>query len=160
GLAWVDEVPSFGTVNPSGNQNVSVNFYTAGLSIGTYEGYLKIGSNDPVTPNKNVKVKLNVGPVGIENNVLGIPSEFRLDQNYPNPFNPSTRISYAVPKESFVSIKIFDILGKEVMSLVNENKQPGYYDVQFNASNFASGMYFYKIEAGNFTETKRMILLK
>ena len=103
---------------------------------------------------------MTVGAVDIQNNLTGIPSEFTLDQNYPNPFNPATKISYGLPKESFVSIKIFDILGKEVMKLVNENKQAGYHQVDFNASNFASGMYFYKIEAGSFVQTRRMMLLK
>jgi len=160
GLAWVDETPSFGTIAPSGTQNVSVNFNTTGLSIGSYQGFLNIGSNDPLTPVRNVRIKLNVGEVGIQNNLIGVPSDFMLDQNYPNPFNPSTKISYGIPKESFVSIKIYDILGKQIMSLVNENKRPGYYDVNFNGSNFASGMYFYKIEAGSFVQTRRMILVK
>ncbi len=161
GLAWVEEVPSFGTITPSGNQNVSVNFNAVGLAIGSvHEGFLKITSNDPVTPVKNVRIKMTVGAVDIQNNLTGIPSEFTLDQNYPNPFNPATKISYGLPKESFVSIKIFDILGKEVMKLVNENKQAGYHQVDFNASNFASGMYFYKIEAGSFVQTRRMMLLK
>ena len=98
--------------------------------------------------------------------MLGIPTQFELKQNYPNPFNPSTKISYALPKEGIVSLKIYDVLGKEVATLVNENKLAGYYEVDFNASAFASGIYFYKIEAGspgeagNFAETRRMILVK
>ncbi|MBV6479908.1 MAG: hypothetical protein HGGPFJEG_02714 [Ignavibacteria bacterium] len=93
-----------------------------------------------------------------------IPKEYSLIQNYPNPFNPSTRISYAIPKEGFVTLKIYDILGKEVMTLVNENMQAGYYDVEFNASSaaggLASGLYFYTIKSGSFVETKRMLLIK
>jgi len=89
---------------------------------------------------------------------------YELYQNYPNPFNPSTRISYAIPKEGFVTLKIYDILGKEVMTLVNENMQAGYYDVEFNASSaaggLASGLYFYTIKSGSFVETKRMLLIK
>ncbi|MEO6696246.1 MAG: T9SS type A sorting domain-containing protein [Ignavibacteria bacterium] len=161
GLSWVDVVPSNGTIAPSGNQTVAVNFNSTGLMPNSsYVGNLTIGTNDPVTPAKVVRIRLNVGPVGIGEQLTGIPTEFALNQNYPNPFNPSTRISYALPKEGFVTIKIFDILGKEVMTLVNENKVAGYYDAEFNAANFASGMYFYKLEAGSFIDTKRMLLIK
>jgi len=89
-----------------------------------------------------------------------IPDEYSLDQNYPNPFNPVTRICYAIPVEGFVTLKIYDVLGKEVMTLVNEPKQAGYYDTEFSGSNLASGLYFYKLEAGSFVETKRMLLIK
>lgn len=160
GLAWVDESPNSGTIAPGGNQNVTVTFNSTGLSIGTYAGFLKVNSNDPNRPVKNLPIRLNVGPVGIENNVSGIPTEFDLAQNYPNPFNPTTKINFSIPKESFVTLKIYDVLGKEVKSLVSENKLAGYYDVEFNASDFASGIYFYKIEAGDFVQTKRMILIK
>ncbi len=160
GLSWVDESPSSGTIAPGGNQNVNVMFNTTGLSIGSYSGVLKVNSNDPITPVKNVGIRLIVGVVGVQNNSLGIPTQFELAQNYPNPFNPTTKINFAIPKESFVTLKIYDILGKEVTRLVNENKLPGYYNVDFNASDFASGLYFYKIEAGSFSETKRMLLVK
>jgi len=89
-----------------------------------------------------------------------IPSKFILSQNYPNPFNPSTSIQYAVPENQFVSLKVYDLLGKEVATLVNEEQQAGYYSIDFNSSNLATGMYIYKIQAGNFIETKKMILLK
>ncbi len=160
GLAWIDETPSSGTIIPGGNQNVSVQFSAVGLSIGTYTGILKVNSNDPVNPVKNVGVRLNVGTTGTQNVSTGIPSEFTLDQNYPNPFNPTTNISFAIPQSSLVTLKIYDVLGKEVARLVNETKQAGYYEVNFDASNLGSGMYFYKIEAGNFTQTRRMLLLK
>jgi murein tripeptide amidase MpaA len=88
------------------------------------------------------------------------PFIFALQQNYPNPFNPVTVIKYQLPNAEKVSIKVFDILGKEVATLVNENKQPGYYEVSFDATNFASGLYFYRIEAGSFVETKKMMLIK
>ena len=81
-------------------------------------------------------------------------------QNYPNPFNPTTTIQYVISSEQFVSLKIYDILGKEVATLVNSRKAIGNYKVNFNASNLTSGVYFYRIQAGNFTETKKFILLK
>jgi len=89
-----------------------------------------------------------------------IPNYYSLAQNYPNPFNPSTQIKYSVPKAVNVSIKVFDVLGKEVATLVNETKQPGFYTVDFNASGFASGIYFYRIDAGEFSAIKKMVLIK
>ena len=90
----------------------------------------------------------------------GIPTIFDLSQNYPNPFNPTTTINYSVPKSGFVKIKIFDVLGHEVETLVNENKLIGNYSVQFNASKLISGVYFYRMEAGGFVQTKKLILIK
>ena len=83
-----------------------------------------------------------------------------LNQNYPNPFNPVTNLEFRIPESGFVSLKVFDILGNEVVTLINENMLPGSYKTEFDGSNFASGMYFYKLESGNFQETKRMILIK
>ncbi len=87
------------------------------------------------------------------------PKQFRLLQNYPNPFNPVTNIKYEIPNDVNVSIKIYDILGREVFSFY-EFKLAGSYEVQFDGSNFASGMYFYKLEADGFVDTKKMVLLK
>lgn len=89
-----------------------------------------------------------------------VVSDFVLEQNYPNPFNPLTVIKYQVPEASMVSIKVFDVLGKETATLVNEQKDAGSYQVEFNAANFASGIYFYQMTAGNFTAVKKMSLLK
>lgn len=94
--------------------------------------------------------------VGAEN----IPTKFSLQQNYPNPFNPSTTISFAVPSRSLVSLKVFDILGREVSTIVSGELQAGSYTRQWNAANMASGVYFYRLQAGSFTETKKLLLLK
>jgi parallel beta-helix repeat protein len=91
---------------------------------------------------------------------LQVPKEYILSQNYPNPFNPTTTIKYAIPKTVNVELKVFDILGREVKTLVNETKNAGYYEVQFNASNFASGVYFYRLRAGDYIKTGKMLLLK
>jgi hypothetical protein len=93
-------------------------------------------------------------------NTTSIPLAYSLSQNYPNPFNPSTVISYSLPAAGFVSLKIYDITGKEVTKLVNQKLDAGRYETEFFANSLASGMYFYKLEAGDFTETKRMILIK
>jgi hypothetical protein len=92
--------------------------------------------------------------------VIGTPIEFALDQNYPNPFNPSTSIKYSIPQRNNVSLKIYDILGNEIAVLVNETKEAGSYNVQYNASALSSGVYFYSIQAGDFFESRKMILMK
>ena len=94
----------------------------------------------------------------VENDLL--PTEFRLEQNYPNPFNPSTTIQFSVPKTSHVTIKIYNILGREVAALIDEEYQPGQYKVVFEAGQLASGLYVYRIQAGDFLETKKLMLLK
>ncbi len=88
------------------------------------------------------------------------PTEFNLAQNYPNPFNPATTIQYSIPKASNVEVKVYDVLGNEVATLVDEYKESGRYEVNFDASKLSSGIYFYKLQAGSFVETKKMILLK
>ncbi len=94
------------------------------------------------------------------NNKTIIPTEYLLEQNYPNPFNPNTTIKYSIPRASLVNIKIYDILGREVEKLVDEEKSPGQYQVLFSAKGLASGVYFYQIRAGNFISTKKLVLLK
>ena len=88
------------------------------------------------------------------------PNEFVLDQNYPNPFNPSTIISFSVPQSSFVTLKVYDVLGNEVSTLVNETKEAGKYNISFDASGLSNGVYFYSINSDNFTSTKKMLLMK
>jgi len=100
-------------------------------------------------------------PVDVETEKdLGTPKEFSLAQNYPNPFNPSTIISFAIPSQEFVTLKVFDILGRQVEVLMNEVKAAGYYEVNFDARTLPSGTYIYELRAGNFINTKKMILLK
>jgi hypothetical protein len=91
---------------------------------------------------------------------VSTPLEFSLEQNYPNPFNPSTIITYAVSNTQFVTLKVYDILGNEIVSLVNEEKPAGVYSVTFNALNIASGIYFYRLQAGDFSITKKMTLIR
>ena len=89
-----------------------------------------------------------------------IPTSYDLAQNYPNPFNPSTTIRFQIPKDGIVTLRIYDILGAEVATLVNEEKVAGKYEVNFNASSLASGVYIYKIQAGTFINSKKMLLVK
>ncbi len=83
-----------------------------------------------------------------------------MKQNYPNPFNPSTKIEFDIPENSFVSLKVYDIGGRELKTLVNENKNSGYYSVNFDASSLPSGAYYYTIESGKFHATKKLVILK
>ena len=106
-------------------------------------------------------LKTNFPLTGVSgNSVNAVPENYLLEQNYPNPFNPSTVISYQLPKGEFVALKIYNQLGKEVSSLVNKNQNAGKYEVTFDGTNLSSGIYFYSIKAGNFSETKKMIMVK
>lgn len=89
-----------------------------------------------------------------------LPQEFGLNYNYPNPFNPATKILYSLPELSFVTLRVYDVLGKEVTTLVNEEKPSGSYEVEFDGANLSSGVYYYRLKAGDFVETKKMILIK
>ncbi len=95
-----------------------------------------------------------------EENSTETVASYNLSDNYPNPFNPSTKISYELPELTNVSLRVYDMSGREVAELVNQMQQPGSYDVIFNASSLSSGVYFYKLEAGGFVQTKKMILIK
>lgn len=112
-------------------------------------------STETISLNKNDNLK-HSSLVATES----IPSSFSLSQNYPNPFNPTTNISYTIPESGFVTLKVYDMLGREVVELVNENKPAGQNTVEFNASSLPSGTYIYKLSAGNYTQVKKMSLLK
>ncbi|HEY5534362.1 MAG TPA: T9SS type A sorting domain-containing protein [Ignavibacteria bacterium] len=135
--------------------NDSIDIWCVG-STGGGSGYI----------GKLFKARINYTLVGIKPINIQQPSEYKLYQNYPNPFNPSTKIKFDIKKSvvsnqySVVILKVFDILGKEVATLLNEKLQPGTYEVTFDGSLLASGIYFYKIVAGNFTQVKRMVLVK
>ncbi|MCX6165276.1 MAG: T9SS type A sorting domain-containing protein [Ignavibacteriae bacterium] len=134
-------------VDNSNDESVFSDFTSA---IGINDGSIPIGSGgDNFVLNRN------------------IPKTFDLKQNYPNPFNPITNIKYDLPKDIFVTVKIYDLLGREIKTLVNEFKNAGSYLVSFNGSELASGIYFYRIQvvdptgrAGNFVQVKRMVLIK
>ena len=99
-------------------------------------------------------------PVGIQNLSTTIPEKYNLGQNYPNPFNPVTKIQFEIPESGFVSLTVYDMLGREVAVLVNDYETAGTYVVDFDGSNFSSGLYYYRIETGGYAEVRKMILLK
>ena len=93
-------------------------------------------------------------------NVAGLPSHFSLDQNYPNPFNPSTTIHFELPKESHITLKVYNMLGQEVLTVLDEEKVAGRYDVRIDGSSLSSGVYFYRLVAGDYISVKKFVLLK
>ena len=139
------------------------------LSPGTYKiivnrpGYLSDSTIVTLTGIQNINplnFTLTSFYTGISNNGNVIPDSYAIYQNYPNPFNPTTIIRFQVKESRLVTLKIYDILGREIMTLVNENLKPGIYNVNFNSSAISSGVYFNKMVAGDFIESKRMILIK
>jgi hypothetical protein len=98
--------------------------------------------------------------VGVNKISHEIPESFSLTQNYPNPFNPTTVISFQLPVTSFAIVKIYDISGNEIQTLVNEQLSPGTYEVDFDGTNYSSGVYFYSLVSGSFSSTKKMVLVK
>ena len=124
------------------------NVYVSGTSAGS-------GTSDDFAT-----IKYSQTPTGIDQTDYNLPGNYSLHQNYPNPFNPSTTISYHLPINGQVTLKVYDVLGNTIAILVNEEKPAGNYSVNFNASHLASGIYFYKLQARSFVETKKMMLIK
>ncbi len=130
------------------------------------EGYLYACVTEESQTDSFYLYKTSEIAVSVEEDEYQIPQEFSLKQNYPNPFNPVTTIEYQIARSEFVTLKIYDVLGKEVATLVNEEKPSGRYKVQFsvgsfgNAEGLTSGIYLYKLKAGNFTDTKKLLLLR
>jgi hypothetical protein len=119
---------------------------------------------DPPGSRPDLGAYEGLGPEEVSMDVNTIPDKFRLYQNYPNPFNPTTKVSFVISHWSFVSLKVYDILGREVATLVSEKRNPGKYDVIFDGSSASgglpSGVYFYRLQTEHYTNTKKFILLK
>ncbi|MFZ1517221.1 MAG: T9SS type A sorting domain-containing protein [Ignavibacteriaceae bacterium] len=140
-----------GFVNGNGNSNSPKNysFVDDKVNAGKYSYRLKQIDNDgQFEYSKTIEVDVN----GVK--------KYELTQNYPNPFNPTTSIQYAISSKQFVTLKVYNLLGREVATLVNENKEAGSYEINFNASKLPSGVYLYKLQAGEFIQTKKMTLVK
>jgi len=122
---------------------------------------LKLGNDNGLTALPHAVGFLNANaPQEFVGGAGQLPAVFALHQNYPNPFNPATRISYDVPRPALVRLIVYNVLGQKVITLVDELQPAGKYVVPFNATNFASGMYFYRFTAGDFTSVKKMLLIK
>ncbi len=144
---------------PQTQTTVGYRFYSPSGS------FVSINLADPNAPdNGSVEVSdmtwyYGSGSTGVEE-IDNVANDFSLAQNYPNPFNPTTNIQYSIPKASNVSLKVYDVLGKEVATLVNKELSAGVYNSTFDGSNLASGIYFYSLRAGNFIATKKLMLVK
>lgn len=124
-------------------------------------GFLPISQNITITNTSLQNINYTIiNPIGIEPVSSEIPKTFSLSQNYPNPFNPNTTIKFDLPVSGLIKLSVYDILGREIETLINEDLKAGTYLVNWNASNYPSGIYFYRIETRDFTETKKMILIK
>jgi hypothetical protein len=143
---------------PPGQSRVDTIRFTAD-SAGIRKGFIIFTSNDAAGKD-TLTVTGNEVTLGVASALTGVPSTFAIYQNYPNPFNPTTAIRFDIPQTMMVSLVVYDILGKEVETLVSEVKQPGKYEVVFNAKNLASGVYLYRINAGQQVQTRRFVLLK
>ncbi|MDD5361071.1 MAG: T9SS type A sorting domain-containing protein [Ignavibacteria bacterium] len=151
-LSGADNWLQSGFVTGHGNSNtpITYSYNDANVTSGKYKYRLKQIDYNGNYSYHNLESEI----------VVGIPPKYELSQNYPNPFNPTTNIQFAIPKDERVTIKLFDISGREIKTLVNEDMKAGYNSVVFNASNFSSGIYFYRIGTNDFTDTKKMLLVK
>ena len=140
------------TVPNKGKFSIRIYPFWVSATAGTSSKYSVL---DTVTISGTTAVASSVEKKGFD-----VPSEFKLQQNYPNPFNPSTNIEFRISKSGFVTLKVFDVLGREVATLVNGELQPGSYQATFDASHVASGVYLYQLRAGNFIQTQRMVFAK
>jgi uncharacterized protein YaiE (UPF0345 family) len=150
GPADIANVTSSGPYNIPSNSSIDVAFALAA----------DVNLANLRTAFANARSKYNFILTSVNDNKNPLPYKFELAQNYPNPFNPSTTIKFSVPSESHVTLKIYDMLGREVRTLLNEEKAPGTYSVNFIVGNLPSGVYLYKLTAGNYSEAKKLVLLK
>jgi hypothetical protein len=136
---------------------------STGLQPGVYSATLLLLSNDPASSILNFPLELYVeDATSVEDGDESIPVDFALDQNYPNPFNPSTRIQFDLPRESHVTIALYNILGQNVATLVDSRLPAGSHELDLNASalRLPSGVYLYRMDAGGYTRTRKMVLMK
>ena len=163
---WIKSISSKTfTLEPGGQKNVEIWCTAENLDDGEYIDNLKITSDDPDTPVYDVILVFNVVATSIQDNSSNVPTGFALEQNYPNPFNPTTTIQFEVPKMSHVSIKIYDVLGHKVKTLVNGKYQPGSHSEVWDGKDdkglsMVSGAYLVRMQAGGFVRVKKMLLLK
>jgi len=158
---WLAVSPSSSHTASGENEVATVTFNAQHLDPGTYTGSIYLESNDSDNSSITIPCTLTVTQTGIrDDEIPSIPIAFALNQNYPNPFNTSTVIKYELPHSSDVRIDIFNILGRKVTSLIDRHQPAGHHQAIWNADDFSSSIYFYKIQAGDYTETKKMLLIK
>lgn len=149
-----------GVTQPAQATNFNLNFSTVGIDAGLYETILQVRTNDPNNPIFEIPLSLDVSTTVSNENISDLAKKITLDQNYPNPFNPTTNIRYTLNETDNVSLTVYNISGQMVASLVNERQLAGTKTVQFDASNLASGVYFYNLKTSSATITRQMVLIK
>jgi len=158
-LASATENPRFENVNISLESNSSHQIVPDWSDLQNQPVQILIDLGNDGTIDDTLTIKNQITSID-DQGLLGIPDEYNLAQNYPNPFNPVTKIRYSLPQQSNVSLIVYNILGQEVITLVNEQQPAGNYEVSFDATTLSSGIYLYKIQAGDYTDVKKMILLR
>lgn len=155
---WISVTPSTGSVD--GNQTITVilKFDATALTEGDYSTTISL--NDPHHGGINIPIQITVISLTGIREEKDNPLDFRLSQNYPNPFNPSTTISFSLPVAQNVTISVYNAIGTDIKSLLNKNLSAGNYSIKFDAVDYPSGIYFYRIKTDQFTQTKKMILTK
>jgi hypothetical protein len=166
-LDWLNIAPTSGTLGMGGTEELEIMIDATILPPGSYQRNIDIASNDPANPVVTVPVFLTVDSTETATGITEdrVPTRYVLHPNYPNPFNPTTTIAYDLPERAGVNLVIYDVGGREVRRLVGETQPHGHYEVTWDGRNAsgdpaASGVYFYKLAAGEFVQTRKMILLK
>ena len=156
GTSWLEELKLFASDGEAGDW--------FGFSVSISGDYIAVGAfADDDNGADAGSIYLYTGfatVVGVENEKAGLAANFALSQNYPNPFNPETVIEYSLPQSEDVSLVVYNLRGEEVADLINDNIPAGNHQVKWDASNVPSGIYFYRIQAGDFIQTRKMLLLK
>lgn len=156
-IAFIDTIPSWDGMDIQQAQNN----YIFSEHYGIYQGYAGAIVEQTYRLYGCIISGVTYGNLFVSTGeVKKLPIQFKLEQNYPNPFNPTTVISYSIPERSIVSLKLYNILGKEVKALVSEEKSPGEYKYIFNGSNYPSGIYFYRLQTDKFSSTKKLLIIK
>ncbi|GEM_PF-6802961 len=155
-----DIQPASGSLSPQNAASITISVNAEGVAAGSYRDTLKVVTNDPDQRNILFPMRIEILESTDLKDEKSIPTKFQLSENYPNPFNPSTTIKYALPKAAEVQLTVYNLLGRQVRTLVNGSQKAGYHRVQFDAASLTSGIYFYRIEAGSFSKTRKMLLVK
>jgi hypothetical protein len=157
-LNSITEMPFFVSPDLHIDENIATYLESRGTPIAGMVTDIDGDTRNATTPDIGAD-EFDGIPVGVEDETT-LPTEFALEQNYPNPFNPSTTFRYSIPTQSKVIIKVYDVLGNEIETLMDEEKSVGTYELTWNATSLPSGVYFYQLKSGEFISTKKMLLLK